>query len=332
MSLPGLSLVSAPVRDLGARRRALAVACLMLATMAAAQPYPAKPLRVIVPSVPGGNLDLVARSMAQQISPGLRQQVVVENRAGSTVGARFVAKAPPDGYTLLMGNIAHTINMTLYRKLNYNFVKDFSAVSLLASAPNIVVVHPSVPVKSIKELVALARSRPGALDYASSGSGSSAHLAAVLLLELTKTKMNHVPYKGGGPAVVAAVSGEVNAIINSPAVVLPHVKSGRLRGLAVTSARRSEIAPDLPALAEGLPGYEVQGWYGVFAPRATPRRIVGAINTELDRYGHSAEGRARLLSFGLVPTGGAPEAFAEYFRLETERWVRVIRAAGIKSD
>lgn len=189
-------------------------------------------------------------------------------------------------------------------------------------------------VRTVRDLIEYARAKPKLLTISSSGTGSSTHLAMELFKAMAKVEITHVPYKGGGPAVVATVSGEVNAIINSPAVVLPHVKTGRLRGLAVTSAKRSEIAPELPPLAEagGLPGYEVQGWYGVFAPRGTPPRIISALNAELDRYGKSPEGRAKLLSIGLSATGGSPAAFADYYKLETERWVRIIRTAGITGD
>ena len=251
----------------------LALAAVLAGIAPAHAQYPTKPIRFILPFPPGGGTDTLARILGAKLSDGLSQQVILDNRpgAGANIGAEIAAKSPPDGYTLLMGNIAHTINMTLYRKLNYNFIKDFAAVSLLASAPNIVVVHPSVPAKSVKELVALARARPGELDYASSGSGSSAHLAAVLLLELTKTKMNHVPYKDGGPAVVALVSGEVSVGFATTPSVINHVKSGKLRALAVTGAKRSPAAPELPTVSEaGIPGYEMSGWYGMLVPTGTP--------------------------------------------------------------
>lgn len=298
--------------------------------------YPVRALRLVNPYSPGGTTDLVARMVAMRLTELWGQQVIVDNRpgAGTNIGNEIVARAQPDGYTLLVNSAAIATLSGFYSRLSYDPVKDLAAVANVGDSPLVMSVHPAMDIRSVRDLIDYARAKPKLLTISSSGTGSSTHLAQELFKSMAKIEIIHVPYKGGGPAVVAAVSGEVNAIINSPAVVLPHVKSGRLRGLAVTSAKRSDIAPDLPTIAEagGLPGYEVQGWYGVFAPRATPPRIINAINSELDRYGQSAAGRARLLSFGLTPTGGSPQAFAEYFRLETERWVRVIRAAGIKND
>jgi tripartite-type tricarboxylate transporter receptor subunit TctC len=298
--------------------------------------YPQRALRLVNPYTPGGTTDLVARMVATRLTEVWGQQVIIDNRpgAGTNIGNEIVARAQPDGYTLLVNSAAISTLSGFYSRLSYDPVKDLAAVANIGDSPLVMSVHPAMEIRSVRELIDYARAKPKQLTISSSGTGSSTHLAQELFKSMAKIEIVHVPYKGGGPAVVAAVSGEVNAIINSPAVVLPHVKSGRLRGIAVTSAKRSEIAPDLPTIAEagGLPGYEVQGWYGVFAPRATPQRIINAINSELDSYGQSAAGRARLLSFGLTPTGGSPQAFAEYFRMETERWVRVIRAAGIKND
>ncbi len=298
--------------------------------------YPVRVLRLVNPYTPGGTTDLVARMIAARLTHAWKQQVIVDNRpgAGTNIGNEIVANAQPDGYTLLVNSAAIATLHGFYSKLSYDPVRDLAAVINVGDAPLVLAVNPSMEIKSVRDMIDTARAKPKQLTISSSGTGSSTHLALELLKAMAKVEITHVPYKGGGPAVIATASGEVNGIINSPAVVLPHVKSGRLRGLAVTSAKRSEIAPDLPTLAEAgaLPGYEVQGWYGVFAPRATPRRIVGALNTELDQYIHTPEGRERLLSFGLMPTGGTPEAFAEYFKLETERWVRIIRAAGIRGD
>jgi len=298
--------------------------------------YPVRALRLVNPYSPGGTTDLVARMIATRLTDLWGQQVIVDNRpgAGTNIGNEIVARALPDGYTLLVNSAAIATLTGFYAKLPYDPVRDLAAVANIGDSPLVLAVSPAMEIRTVREMVDYARAKPRQLTIASSGTGSSTHLAIELFKALGKVEITHVPYKGGGPAVIATASGEVNAIINSPAVVLPHVKTGRLRGLAVTSARRSEIAPDLPALAESgaLPGYEVQGWYGVFVPRATPRRIVGAINIELDRYVQSAEGRARLLSFGLTATGGSPEAFADYYRSEAERWGRIIRSAGIKSD
>ena len=286
-------------------------------------------------ALPICSTDIVGRLLAAELTQRLKQQFVIDNRAGagSIIGLQYAMQQPPDGYTLMMTSTAYGFLIDK-PKVPVDLVNSFAPVVYIGVGDSAFTIHPSLRVNSVKELIDLAKKRPGELLYASSGIGGFPHMSTELFKMMTKTNITHVPFKGGGPAVIATASGEVNAIINSPAVVLPHVKTRRLRGLAVTSAKRSEIAPDLPALAEAgaLPGYEVQGWYGVFAPRATPRRIVGAVNAELDRYVQSSEGRARLLSFGLTTTGGTPEAFADYYKRETERWGRIIRAAGIRSD
>lgn len=296
--------------------------------------YPVRALRLVNPYSPGGTTDLVARMIATRLTETWGQQVIVDNRpgAGTNIGNEIVARAQPDGYTLLVNSAAIATLTGFYSRLSYDPLRDLAPVVSIGDAPLVLAVSPSMEIRSVREMIDYARAKPKLLTMASSGTGSSTHLAIELFRAMAKVETTHVPYKGGGPAVIATASGEVNALINSPAVVLPHVKTGRLRGLAVTSAKRSEIAPDLPAMAEALLGYEVQGWYGVFLPRATPRRIVGAVNAELDRYVQSPEGRARLLSFGLTTTGGTPEAFADYYQRETERWGRIIRAAGIKTD
>lgn len=321
------------------------VASLILATVAviftgltpahAQAPYPNKPIRFILPFPPGGGTDTLARILGTRLAEGLAQQVTLDNRpgAGSNLGAEIAAKSPADGYTLLMGNIAHSINMTLYSKLNYNFIKDFNAVSLLASAPNIVVVHPSVPVKSVKELVALARVKPGALDYASSGSGSSAHLAAVLMLEMTKTRMNHVPYKGGGPAVVALVSGEVSVGFATTPSVIGHIKSGRLRTLAVTGAKRSAAAPELPTVSEaGIPDYEMSGWYGILVPAGTPTGVITRLHAESLKVLKIPEVVERMAVAGFEPVGNSPAEFTAFIANEVDKWAKVVKAAGMRVD
>jgi tripartite-type tricarboxylate transporter receptor subunit TctC len=298
--------------------------------------YPQRALRLVNPFTPGGTTDLVARMVATRLTEAWGQQVIVDNRpgAGTNIGNEIVARAQPDGYTLLVNSAAISTLLGFYARLSYDPVKDLVPVVSVGEAPLVMGSNPALEIRSVKDMIEYARAKPKLLTVASSGTGSSTHLALELFKHMAKVDITHVPYKGGGPAVIATVSGEINAIINSPAVVLPHVKSGRLRGLAVTSSKRSDIAPELPTIADsgGLPGYEVQGWYGVFAPRGTPQRIVNAVNGELDRYGKSNEGRARLQSIGLAPTGGSPQQFADYYRQETERWVKVIRAAGIRSE
>jgi tripartite-type tricarboxylate transporter receptor subunit TctC len=312
---------------------ALAVACWGI-TPAQAQ-YPTKPVRLVLPFPPGGGTDTLGRVVGAKLSELLGQQVVIENRpgAGANIGAEFVAKSPPDGYTLLMGNIAHAINVTLYSKLGYDLLKDLAPVSLLASTPNVVVVHPSVPAKSVKELIAVARSSPGRLDFASSGSGSSAHLAGELFSNLAGIKMTHVPYKGGGPAVIALLGGQVSVGFATTPSVIHHVKSGKLRGLAVTGAQRSPSAPDLPTVSEsGLPGFEVVGWYGLLVPSGTSRENIARLHSESVKLLKLPDVRERLEATGFEPIGTTPEQFGAYMRSEVEKWAKVVKTAGIRAD
>ncbi len=295
--------------------------------------YPAKPIRFILPFPPGGGTDTLGRILGAKLGEGLGQQVVMENRpgAGANIGAEVAAHTPPDGYTLLMGNVAHAINVSLYNKLNYDLVKDFSPVSLLASTPNIVVVHPSVPARTIKELIALAKARPGELDVASSGAGSSAHLAGELFNSLAGTKMNHVPYKGGGPAVLALVSGEVSVGFATTPSVLPHVQAGKLRGLAITSAARASFAPDLPTVSEaGVKGYEAGTWYGILVPAGTPQPIIARLHAESVKVMALPDIKQRLDTTGFTAIGSTPAEFAAYIRSEIEKWTKVVRAAGVR--
>ena len=312
---------------------ALAAACWGIAP-AQAQ-YPNKPVRLVLPFPPGGGTDTLGRVVGAKLAASLGQQVVIENRpgAGANIGAEVVAKSPPDGYTLLMGNIAHAINVTLYSKLGYDLLKDLAPVSLLASTPNIVVVHPSVPAKSVRELIAVARSRPGQLDFASSGSGSSAHLAGELFSNMAGIKMTHVPYKGGGPAVIALLGGQVSVGFATTPSVIQHVKSGKLRGLAVTGARRSPSAPELPTVSEsGLPGFEVVGWYGLLVPSGTSREIISRLHSESMKLLKLPDVKERLDATGFEPIGTTPEQFGAYMRSEVEKWAKVVKAARIRAD
>jgi tripartite-type tricarboxylate transporter receptor subunit TctC len=314
----------------------LAAAAVFMGCIAAAQAqYPVKPIRFILPFPPGGGTDTLGRIIGAKLSEALGQQVVMDNRpgAGANIGAELAAKSPPDGYTLLMGNIAHSINVTLYSKLNYNFLRDLAPVSLLASTPNIVVVHPSVPATSIKQLVALAKARPNELDVASSGSGSSAHLAGVLFMQLAGVKMNHVPYKGGGPAVIALVSGEVSVGFATTPSVIAHIKSGRLRGLAVTGAQRSASTPDLPTVSEaGVKGYEVTGWYGILVPAGTPQDVISRLHAESVKVIKLPDVRQKLDAAGFEAIGTTPEEFGAFMRSEVEKWAKVVKAAGVRVD
>jgi len=315
----------------------LAVASTLLgaAPVHAQGQYPGKPVRLIVPFPPGGGTDTLARILGQKLADVLGQQVVIDNRpgAGTNIGAEIAAKAPPDGYTVLMGNIAHAINVTLYSKLSYDLVRDFAPVTLLASTPNILVVHPSLPVKSAKELIALAKARPGQLDYASSGGGSSAHLAAELFSNMAGVKMTHVPYKGGGPAVIALIGGQCSVGFATTPSVINHVKSGKLRGLAVTTAQRSPSTPDLPTISEaGVAGYEAGTWYGLLVPAGTAKEIVARLHAESVKLLKLPEVKERLDATGFEPIGSTPEQFAAYIRSEIEKWAKVVKASGARAD
>jgi tripartite-type tricarboxylate transporter receptor subunit TctC len=315
--------------------RAFLVLLATLAPVGAHAQYPAKPVRWVVPFPPGGGSDALARIAAPKLAETLGQQIVIDNRpgAGANIGAELAAKAPPDGYTMLMGNVAHAINMSLYAKPGYDIVKDFAAINLLASTPNIVVVHPSLPVRSIRDLIALAKAHPGELDLASSGAGSSAHLAGELFNSLAGTRMNHVPYKGGGPAVAALVSGEVSVGFATMPSVINHVKSGRMRALAVTTAKRSPATPDLPTVSEaGLTGYEAGTWYGLLVPVATPKEIAARLHADSMKVLRAPDVTRRLDAAGFEPIGSTPEQFGAYIRSEVEKWTKVVRAAGVRVE
>ena len=296
--------------------------------------YPNKPIRFILPFPPGGGTDTLARILGGKLAEGLAQQVILDNRpgAGANIGAELAAKAPPDGYTLLMGNIAHTINMTLYRKLNYNFVKDFSAVSLLASAPNIVVVHPSVPANSVQELVAFAKSRPGKLNFGSAGTGGSVHLAGELFKAMAGIDITHVPYKGTSAAMPDLVSGRIEMMFPSAITAKPFSDNGRLKLLAVTSARRSPDVPQLPTIAEsGIAGFEVGIWYGLLAPAGTPPEIVRKLNADIRDIVGTEDFRAMMAKQGVTVAPGTPEQFSAFYEAEIRKWARVVADAKIPS-
>ena len=303
--------------------------------LASAQTYPQKPIRFILPFPPGGGTDTLGRIVGQKLGESLGQQVVIDNRpgAGANIGAELAAKSPPDGYTIFMGNVAHTINESLYSKLNYDLVRDFAPVTMLGLTANIVVVHPSVPAKSLKELIALAKARPGELNYASSGSGSSSHLAGELFKNMAHINMTHIPYKGGGPAVVNLISGEASVGFATMPSALPHVKAGKLRALAVTTSQRSQAAPDLPTVAEaGVPGYEASTWYCLLLPAGTPHDIVARLNTEMVKVLGHADVKNRLTGLGYEITTTTPEQLAAHIRSEIAKWGKVVKATGIHVD
>lgn len=313
----------------------LVLCCAFGAIMPAHAQYPTRPIRLILAFPPGGGTDTLSRILAPRMSQGLGQQVVVENRpgGGANIGAEVAAKSPPDGYTMFMATTAHSVSATLYTKLGYSLVKDFAAVVLLANTPNLVVVHPSVPVKSIKELIAFAKARPGQLDFASSGSGSQPHLAGELFNSMAGTKMHHIPYKGGGPAVVALVAGEASVGFATAPSVVHFVKSGRLRGLAITSLQRSPLLPDLPTVDESGPrGYEAGPWYGFLVPTETPREAITRLNAESLKAMTFPEVKERMAATGLTPLGSTPEEFGALIRSEVEKWGKVVKATGMRVD
>ena len=302
-----------------------------------AQAYPVKPIRMIVPFPPGGTTDLLARTLGPRLSESLGEQVVVENRAGATgnIGADVAAKSAPDGYTLLIGQASNiAINITLMgRLLPYDPVKDFAPVTLLASTPNVLVVHPSLPVHSVRDLIALAKSKPGAINYATSGNGSPGHFCAELLKKLAGIDMVHIPYKGAGPALIDVVGGHASLYFTSMPSAQPFVPSGRLRVVAQTSATRSPSMPDLPTVAEaGFPGYDITSWWGVLTPTGVPKDIASRLHTEIVRILNTAEVKERLAGMGTDVVSNTPEQFSAYIKAEIAKWARMIKDTGIKLD
>ena len=299
------------------------------------QDYPTKPVRFVVPFPPGGGTDTLARIVGQSMAKSLGQSVVIDNRpgAGANIGAEIAARAAPDGYTLLMGNLAHAVNVTLYRKLGYDFVKDFDPLTMLAWAPNILVTHPSVAAKSVQELIVLAKKSPGTFNYASSGSGSSAHLSGELFKHMTSTDLVHVPYKGGGPAVASLLSGETKIGFATMPSVLAQTKSGKLRALAVTGDKRSPAAPELPTIAEaGVAGYAANGWYGALAPTGTPKPIVARLHKELVATVSDKDVQVQLARLGFDIETGTPDEFRKTIAVEIKKWGTVVKAANLRAD
>lgn len=313
-------------------------ALLAIGTAAAQNPvqYPAKAIRMIVPSAPGSGPDIMARTIAQKLTEAWGQTVVVEARpgAGGIIGSEAVAKAPPDGYTLIMGNAgSHSVNPSLYSKLPYDPLKDFAPVALVSSAPNILIVHPSLPVKSAKDLITLAKARPGELTFGSGGNGSTAHLSGEMFRTMAGIKLVHVPFKGAPAAVLGVMTGEISmAILNLPPA-LPHVRSGRLKALGVSTSKRSAAVPDLPTVAEsGLPGYAATAWYGVLAPAGTSREIILKLNTEIVKSLRNDEVKKRIASDGGEVIGSTPEEFTAVMKTDIAKWAKVVQASGARVD
>ncbi|MEQ1773299.1 MAG: tripartite tricarboxylate transporter substrate binding protein [Burkholderiales bacterium] len=300
-----------------------------------AQSYPVKTIRIIVPYAPGGPTDILARTVAQRLNEAWGQPVVIENRAGAAgmTGTALVAKSPPDGYTMATAGITFVTTVSMGAKLSFDPERDFDPVTFLGSIPNIVVVHPSLPAKSIKELIALGKLRPGQLFYASGGAGGTQHLAGELFKHLTGLKLQHVAYRGSSPSLTAVVSGEVAMGFTDMLITVPHVTSGRLRGLAVTGARRARIVPNMPTVSEaGLPGYAVSAWFGLVTPAGTPRDIIQRVQAEAARGLKQPETLERLSAVGAEISASSPEEFGAFMKAEREKWARVIKAAGIRAE
>jgi tripartite-type tricarboxylate transporter receptor subunit TctC len=314
----------------------IAATAFVMSPRAAAQDYPTKPVRMVVPFTPAGTTDILARIVSQKLSEAWGQQVVVENRPGAAgnLGSDIVAKAAPDGYTLLMGTVSsHGINPTLYKKMPYDAVKDFQPVTLVALVPNMLVVHPSVEAKNVQELIALAKKNPGKLNVASSGSGTSIHLSAELFKTLTGVDMLHVPYKGSGPALTDLTGGQVQLMFDNMPSSIEFVRAGKLRALGVTTAKRSPAMPDLPTIAEqGVAGYEATSWFGVLAPAGTPKPIVDKLSQQIAKDIKSPSGMKLLSEQGAEAVGNTPEEFGAFIKAEIAKWAKVIQASGAQID
>ena len=302
---------------------------------ALAQTYPVKPVRVVVPSSAGGGTDIVARIIAPELSKRLGQQVIIDNRpgAGTMIGIEVAAKSPADGYTLLMGLSTLAINSALYKKVPYDPVKDFAPITQAVSSASIIVVHPSVPVKTVKELIAFARARPGQMNYASAGTGTYPHMTMELFLSMGKLKMVHIPYKGTGPAMIDMLAGHTSVMAATLLTGMPQIRAGRLRPLGITSLARSSVAPEIPTIAEaGLPGYESVQWYGLLAPAQTPNEIIARLHAETTRILQQPDVKERFAGDGTDPVGNTPEQFARFIQSELVKWAKVAREAGITPE
>ncbi|MGE5523257.1 MAG: Bug family tripartite tricarboxylate transporter substrate binding protein [Rhodospirillaceae bacterium] len=316
----------------------LAALCGALPAVQAAQPdgaYPTKPVRLIIPFAPGGGTDLTGRAIAQKLTEALGQTFVADNRAGAngTIGADLAAKAPPDGYTISMISSSHSVNPSLMKRLPYDLITDLAPITQATTQPYALVLHPSVPAKSVKELIALAKSKPGTLNYGSSGTGGLSHLSGALFSHLAGIDINHVPYKGGSPALTDVIAGQIQMLFSTILQAHTHLASGRLRPLAVTTAKRSRAMPDLPTMAEaGVKGYEVAGWYGVVAPAKTPKPIVTKLNQEIVRALKMPDVGDKMAADGSEPVGSTPEQFGAHIKSEVAKWRDLIQKTGIRAE
>ncbi len=305
-----------------------------MSTVATAQTYPSKPIRIVTPYGQGGNADILTRVIGEFIAKGLGQPVLVDNRPGgsSTIGSNIVAKAPADGHTLMLISSSHSVNPSLFSDLPYDTLRDFAAVSMVGATPILLVANPRVSANSIKELVALAKAKPGSLNFSTSGNGSPAHLAGELLNLLAGIKLTHVPYKTTAQAFNDVIGGTVELAFPSTSSVLPQIKSGKLKALGITSPKRSPLTPDIPAMAESVPGYQATIWTGVLAPGATPKPIITRLNTEIVKALNTPEIRTKLVSMGVEIEPSTPEEFAAFIEAEIKKWARVIKESGIKVE
>ena len=311
------------------------VMALLFAGPILAQSFPVKPVRVVVPYPPGGPTDIVARVLFQQVAEATGQQFLIDNRAGAggNIGAELVAKSPPDGYTVLIGTTAHAINMSLFKNLGYDVQKDLMPVSLLTQGPLVLVAHPQFPASSVKEVIELAKTKPGGLNFASSGNGQSTHLSAELFNTMAGIKMAHVPYKGSAPALTDVMSGQVDVMFDTTLSAMPFVKAGKLKALGLTSAVRSPAAPDVPTIAEsGLPGYEVFAWNGVLVPTGTPRAIIQQLNDHIRKAMLLPQVKDKFSAQGFAASWNSPESFGVFLKTEVDKWSRTVKASGATLD
>ena len=310
---------------------------LLLATLpgvATAQAYPHKPIRFIVPFGAGGPGDAIGRMIGRPLTESLGQPVVIDNRSGATtiIGTEIAAKSPPDGHTILLISTTHAVNPSLFQKLPYDPIKDFAPVTLITTTPFMLGIHPSVAASSVSEFVAIARSKPGSLNYGSSGAGSSIHLTTELLKSAANIQMTHVPYKGSGPAFIELIAGQIQMLFSSTVSSMPHVKSGKVRGLAITSLKRASALPEIPTIAESYPGFESSSWFGMLVPARTPKPVIDRLLADTRAALNSPNVNQALLSQGAEPGGQSPAEFGAYFQSEIKKWARVIKSAGIKLD
>lgn len=315
-------------------KSALLATAVLGTSVSAATDYPTKPIRLVVPFSAGGTSDFLARTVAEKLGENLDTTVIVDNRpgAGGNIGSNIVAKADPDGYTLVLGTVGtHSINDSVYKEMPYDAVKDFAPISLIAAVPNILVANPSVKANSVQELIALAKSNPGAITFASSGNGSSIHLSGEMFKSLAGVDMLHVPYKGSGPAVIDLLGGQVDIMFDNMPSALPHVREGKLKALAVTPSERSQAAPELPTIAEaGVEGYSAAAWFGLLAPAGTPQDVVNKLNAEMVKILAMPDVKERLAGQGAEAVSTSPEEFAEYIKAEQKKWADVVKASGFQ--